>query len=119
MHHNIKGTGLSITDEIRSYVERCLSRTDKFFSTDEAQVAVELVHQTSEDRARYRAEFTLSVGSTVYRAEALGGSLHEAIDIASGELVEEIRRDKRKKQRLFRRGAAQVKDFIRGFRRRF
>ncbi len=117
MNYNLKGTGLQITDEIRDYVEKKLQGADKFVGDDStAHTDVEVVYQTSESREHYRAEFTLQYRGVVHRAEASGEKLHEAIDIATDELVQELRRTKKKSLSLIRRGSATVKDFLRGFR---
>ena len=67
--------------------------------------------------AQYRAEFTLSCGGEVYRAERWGSAMHEAIDVASAELAEELSRSKKKKLNVFRRSAVRVKEYLRGWRR--
>jgi len=117
MHYNIKGTGLPVSDEIRTYIEKRLSSTEKFL--DQAvRVDVEVVHNTELGQP-YRAEFTLESEGVVYRAEASRESLHEAIDVAAGELLAELRRSKKKHLHLVRRGAAKFKDIVRGFTDRF
>ncbi len=118
MNYNIKGTGLSVSDEIRSYLEKRLTYVEKFLKGDStALVDVELERQTSEDRQHYRAELTLTYSGASRRAEAIGDTLHEAIDIAVGELASELQRTKGKRMRLIRRGASKIKDFVRGFRK--
>jgi len=54
----------------------------------------------------------------VYRADALGESMHAAIDLAVGELVNELGRNKKRRLHILRRGAARIKDYIRGWPRR-
>lgn len=118
LNYNIKGTGVTVSDEIRSYVEKRLAHATKFMQGDSTEhVDIELHHQTTEDRQKYRAELTLSLDGDVYRAESFGDTLHEAIDIASNELAKELSRTTKKRQRMVRRGASKFKDFIKGFRR--
>lgn len=120
MNYNIKGTGLDITDELRTYVEKKLAHADTFAAGDStAHTDVELEHAPLRDGGKYRAEFTASLGSAVYRAEEWGSSLHEAIDLASSELAHEMRRSKKKHLALMRHGAAKFKNVIRGFTDRF
>ena len=117
MNYNVKGTGLQITDEIRDYVEKRLGRADKFLEDDStAHTDVELEFKTSEESKKYRAEFTLTACKQSFRAEAKGDTLHEAIDLATADLTQEVTREKKKNQDLFRRGASKIKDVIRGFR---
>ncbi|MDP4020936.1 MAG: ribosome-associated translation inhibitor RaiA [Candidatus Adlerbacteria bacterium] len=120
INHNIKGTGLSVTDELRTYVEKGLAGAEKFLAGDStAHANVELEYSHLRDGGKYRAEFTLSSGANVYRAEEWGSTLHEAIDLASGQLAKEIRRTKKRHLALVRRGGAIIKDVIRGLRDRF
>lgn len=118
MNHNIKGTEVSITPELRSYVEKKLLQAEKFTNGDSTtHVDVELEYSQVRDSNKYRAEFTLSRGAEVYRAEEWGESLHGAIDGAANVLEKELRRTKRKRLHLVRHSAAKVKDYLRGFRR--
>lgn len=117
MNYNIKGTEVPITDELRSYVERKLGSADKLLAGDPtAHADVELVYLAEGRSGKYRAEFTLSCGGEVYRAEAWGAAMHEAIDIAVGELVSELSRGKKKKLDILRRTSVRVKEYLRGWR---
>ncbi len=120
INYNIKGTGLSVTDELRAYVEKKLGGAEKFLVGDStAHTDVELEHSPLRDGGKYRAEFTLSSGGTVYRAEEWGSTMHEAIDLAAERLTGELRKNKKKHLVLVRRGGAVIKDVIRGLRDRF
>lgn len=119
-NYNVKGTGLSVSDEIRTYIEKQLAHLDKFIGDDPtAHADVELQHQITEDRPRFRTELTLSCGSKLYRAEAFGDTLREAIDLAQAQVRSELGRTKEKRLNMVRRGALRFKDFVRGFRSRF
>jgi ribosomal subunit interface protein len=118
MNYNVKGTGLAITDEIRTYLEKKFAHADTCLEGDSTKHAdVELELQTSEDRQKFRAEYTLSSEGAVFRAESTGDTLHEAIDLATSELNRELDRSKKKDVSRVRRGASRFKDFIRGLRR--
>ncbi len=120
VNYNIKGTGLSITDELRAYAEKKLGATEKFLASDStAHTNVECEYSQMRDGAKFRAEFTVSVRSEVYRAEEWGDTMHAAMDLAIEQLVKELRRNKSKHMHLVRRGGAAIKDAIRGFRDRF
>ena len=119
INYNLKGTDVTITDELRSYVESRLAHTDKFVGDDPtAHVDVELAHSALRDGGKYRAEFTLLSQGEVYRSEEWGTTLHEAIDIAMGELSTELRRSKKMKLKIFRHSAVRVKEFLRGWRKK-
>jgi len=117
MQYNIKGTALEITPEIRDYVEKKLNAIDVFFTErDAARTDVELAFLLGEAQT-FRAEFTLHATSLAEPicAEARGRALHEAIDIATGELSHSVTEMKKKREHIFRRGAAKIKAFLRGF----
>jgi putative sigma-54 modulation protein len=117
LNYNIKGTGLEITSELRDYVEKRLPHAEKFLQGDTtAHVDVELQHDALRNGEHYRAEFTLSSHGVVYRASDWAGTAQAAIDIAIDELQRELRRDKRKRIHLFRRGAHKVKEFLQSWR---
>jgi ribosomal subunit interface protein len=117
MNYNIKGTEVTITDELRSYVESRLAHADKFIGNDStAHCDVELAHEAVRDGDKFRAEFTLSSRGEVYRASEWGSALHEAIDLAMAELTQELRRHKEKRLDVVRRGAAKAKDLLRFWR---
>jgi ribosomal subunit interface protein len=118
MTTNIKATGLTLTDEVRAYIEKCLTKIKKYVP-DEAAVAIQVeVERTMSHEAGegYRGELTLSGGGLSVRAESEGASLHEAIDILETKIVGELRKVKGKRQHILRRQAKRVKDFIRGWR---
>lgn len=117
MNYNIKGTEVPVTDELRAYVEKQLAHADKFVNGDTtAHTDVELAHLPEGRSGKYRAEFTVSLGGEIYRAERWGSSMHEAIDLAGGDLGAELSRNKKKKQSVLRRTSLRVKEYLRGWR---
>lgn len=118
MNYAIKGTDLAITPEIRSYVEKRLGGLDKF-APDTARVDVEVAHEALRDGPQYRAEFMyIEPGEELARTEARGSTLHEAIDLAAGELLRTTTTRKKKNLQVFRRTAVKVKEYLRGWRDR-
>ena len=121
MRYNIKGTDLSITDEIRTYVEKKLDSLNKFISDIEtARADIELGFLRDEAK-QYRAELMFYEPGLPkkLRAVARGDALHEAIDLASAELFRLMTQDKRKRLDIFRRSAVKVKEYLRGWRDTF
>ncbi len=118
MNYNLKGTNLSITDELRSYLERRLEHAEKFLHADSAaHLDVELEYLEGGRSGKYRAEFTLESRGQLYRASCWGSAMHEAIDLASSELASELSREKKKKVAVLRRMGTKAKEYLRGFRR--
>jgi ribosomal subunit interface protein len=120
MLYNLKGSGVPVTDELRAYIERCLQHPDKFLAGDSvARADVEVEHSSVRDGAKYRAEFTVSTSRGLFRASEWGTTLHEALDLATGELTKELRRSKSKRIDVLRRSALKVKEYLRGWRDKF
>ena len=118
MNYNIKGTDVSITDEIRTYLEKKLTHLEKFVHKPElARADVELQYLPSEGKM-YRAEVMLIDPSLKQplRAEATANGLHEAIDKVESELFSELTRSRKKRLQKFRHSAVKVKEFLRGWR---
>ena len=117
LNYNIKGTDLSINDEVRAYIDKRLLHVEKFVQGDQSmRLDVELHYLQDGRSGKYRAEFTLLFDGTVYRAEHWGGALNESIDLGIGDLVAELRKAKQKRVHALRRGAQKVKDYLRGWR---
>ena len=121
MHYNLKGTDVSITPEIRSYLEKKLQNLEKvIYHKDAVRADVEL-HYVRDEARVYRAEIMFHDVhlQAPLRVEARGQTLHEVIDVATGELFTDLTRAKKKRLHVMRRGAARVKDMLRGLRERF
>jgi putative sigma-54 modulation protein len=117
MLYNIKGTNLQVTGAKRSYVEKRLRSLDKYFGRKaEARADIEL-HYKKDEEKMFRAEGTIHDHGLEgdFRAEAIGETLHEAIDVMIRELNLELSRAKKRLIHDKRKGAARFKDFIRGF----
>ncbi len=119
LNYNIKGTGLEVSDELRRYAEKRLEHAEKFLQGDStSHVDIELEYRELRHGDHYRAEFTITASGELYRAQEWGESMHLAIDMASAEVAKELRRNKKKRLHLLRRGAARIKDYIRGWPRK-
>ncbi len=117
MHYNLRGTGVSITPEIRNYLEKRIRPLDKHVKDiDATRIDVELQYRESEAKM-YRVELMLHDGA-IYRAEALGEQLYEAIDLAVGELSRVMTQGKKKRLHVLRHTAVKVKEFLRGWRKK-
>jgi ribosomal subunit interface protein len=116
MLYNLKGTNISLTDEIRDYLEKKLATLDKLTDAEGARADVEIEYMKDEARM-YRAEAML-IGTHLkspFRAEVRGATLHESVDLMTHELAAELTRAKKKHIHSVRKGAAAIKDFVRGF----
>jgi len=111
---NVKATHIKVTPDIQSYLDKRLFALDKLLDDDDSGIICNvelerLVHHRRGDV--FRAEITLSTRSGVYRAEAKGENIEAAIDGVKSEVMRELRRGKRKREHLLRRGGAALKNF--------
>jgi len=60
----------------------------------------------------YRAEVNITEDGKLFRAEATGESINAAIDKVRDEMEKQLRRHKKKKDSLLRRGGARVKGML-------
>ncbi|MEK7162385.1 MAG: ribosome-associated translation inhibitor RaiA [Patescibacteria group bacterium] len=114
MKVSLKGTNIALLESTREYVDRKLVRmVEKLLARDEEPIAldIEVGKTTRHHRAGkiFRAEANLSVGWTLLRAEALGETLNEAIDLVEEELTREIKKFKEKRRTMLLKGARKIK----------
>ena len=118
MRQTIKATNITLNDSINGYLEKRLRSLEKLIDLEDQAVlvAVELGRTTGHHQAGaiFRAEFTISRGSEIFRAEAEREDLNSAIDEARDEMARELTSSKKKKESLYKRGGRLVKAILRG-----
>lgn len=82
---------------------------------DKALLEVEVEEAPSEGRSAtpFRVVARLSINNKVYHAEAVKPTPESAADRVRGELEAEIRRDRGRARRLWRRGSSRIKEILR------
>lgn len=113
--HTIKATHCDLTDDMRTVIEGRMSSLNKFVHDGTSHTLEVEVEKTNnrEQGQEYRGEANLTINGKFYRAEAYGENVEGAFDEVQNELKKELRRAKGKEENLFRKGARQIKDFIR------
>jgi ribosomal subunit interface protein len=95
----VKGRNTEITDRFRGHVEEKLAKIEQFAPRAQ-RVEVELTHERNPRQADQaeRIEITVRDKGPVIRAEAKASDFYGALDVASGKLLERLRRtrDRRK-----------------------
>ncbi len=112
----IKATGIELTDPIRDYVQKRISSIEKFIIQKGIPVYVEIGKTTDHHKSGdiFRAEVSLEYkGSKIYTVVERD-DLYSAIDGVEDSLYREITTNQDKTRSLWKRGAQQVKNIMKG-----
>ena len=113
---NIKATNYELTADIREYIDHQISKFQKFLpkGTEETILDVE-IGKTTEHHTNgpvFRAEFNMEYKGQFLRSESTQENVKSAIDIASDEMSRQIRKNKERKNDLFKKGSQKVKSWM-------
>jgi putative sigma-54 modulation protein len=110
MRIEVKGRNLQVTDELREVVARRFEKVDKQVS-DLATLEVELSEERNPANPDHMvAEATLYLKGVTLRAKNASRDSKHSINLVAEELARQVKRhrDKRRKRREQRAGAAQA-----------
>jgi putative sigma-54 modulation protein len=110
MRIEVKGRNLQVTDELREVVARRFEKVDKQVS-DLATLEVELSEERNPANPDHMvAEATLYLKGVTLRAKNASRDSKHSINLVADELARQVKRhrDKRRKRREQRAGAAQA-----------
>jgi len=100
MNYNIRGENIEVTPAIREYVEKKISRLERYFTeTPKANVNVNL--KVYNDK-KAKVEVTIPIPHLVLRAEEINDDMYAGIDLITDKLERQIRKHKTKVNRKFR-----------------
>jgi putative sigma-54 modulation protein len=103
MKFNIRGENLEVTGSLRDYVEKKISKLERYFDTPPASdVHVNLSVYNDEQRI----EVTIPMTNLLLRGEEQHTDLYAAIDLVVDKLERQIRKYKTKVNRKFRQQGA-------------
>ncbi|GAA0446644.1 ribosome-associated translation inhibitor RaiA [Lentibacillus halophilus] len=103
MKYNIRGENIQVTKAIEEYVEKKISKLERYFDTPpSSDVHVNLSVYNDEQRI----EVTIPMTDLLLRAEVQHVDLYAAIDLAVDKLERQIRKYKTKVNRKFRQKGA-------------
>jgi len=118
MDIQIKATNLDLTDSINEYIHKRLGVLDKLIDPNDTSVlcSVEVERKNAHSKAgdMYRSEINLHIAGHDLRAESSKEKLYDAIDETKNQMAKELRRNKDKQQKKYRRGGAAIKKLFRG-----
>ena len=109
MKFTIIGRKMEVTDKVREYVEKKLSKLDKFFKGDsEARVVLGTIKE------KEYIEASISAGGMIYRAEVTDNEILAAIDKIVDIIERQIRKNKTRLQKRIRQDADWTTKLISG-----
>ncbi|MBI1974708.1 MAG: ribosome-associated translation inhibitor RaiA [Candidatus Zambryskibacteria bacterium] len=115
MKINIKATGIALTPAIFGYANKKISSLEKYLA-GEAVAQVEVGKSTKHHKSGnvFRAEVHLVGGGLDLYAVSEKADLYAAIDVVKDEITHALTQNKTKKETLYRRGAATIKNMMKG-----
>lgn len=99
MKFNIRGQRLQVTEALRDYVEKKLSRLEKYF--DESG-RTETIVTLSVTKGKHTVEVTIPMPGLMLRAEEKSDDMYASIDNVVDKLERQIRKHKTKVNRKLR-----------------
>jgi len=125
MQINLQARNIELTEDIKDYVLKRVTNLEKLLSSIEEKGGEVLVHfdigKTTEHHRTgqvFHADCLVNIHGEKFYYATDKESLYECIDEIKERLYEEIRRNKDRKQTLFKRGAASVKKMLKGISKR-
>ena len=108
-----------VTPGVTSLAQRKLVALKKYLGKTDGitQVYVELgkVTEAHQNGNVWRAQINLDSQGKRYHADATGGNIRVAIDVAVREIEAELRKAKQMNKDVIKKGGTAFKSFIRGF----
>jgi len=99
MKYNIRGQRMEVTDALREYVEKKLSRLERYFEAPpQSDVHVTL----AVTKGQHAVEVTIPLTGVMLRAEEKREDMYASIDCVVDKLERQIRKHKTKVNRKFR-----------------
>jgi len=98
--YNVRGENIEVTEAIRSYVEKRISKLNKFFN-DSADAIAHVNLKVYSDKTA-KVEVTIPLPYLTLRAEETSPDLYASIDLVTDKLERQIRKFKTKINRKSR-----------------
>ena len=111
---NIRGENIEVTDSIREYVKKKISKLEKYFGENtDATANVNLKVYSNRDREE-KVEVTILLPYLTLRAEETSQDLYGSVDLVTDKLERQIRKYKTKVNRKSREKGFKNLDFTAG-----
>lgn len=102
LRFNIRGENIEVTDAIRDYTEKKVSKIERYFNDDLTDVDAHVNLKTYSDK-NAKVEVTVPLKNVVLRAEETSPDMYGSIDLVADKLERQIRKYKTKVNRKLRR----------------
>ena len=102
MIYNVRGQRFQVTDALRDYAEKKLSRLEKYF---DPSVTSEVNVTLSVTKGLHTVEVTIPLSGLFLRAEEVSEDMYASIDLVVDKLERQIRKHKTRINRRVRQGA--------------
>lgn len=112
MNYNIRGENIEVTPAIRDYIEKKVSKLDRYF-TEVLDANVHVNLKVNQDKTS-KVEITIPLTQLVLRAEEINNDMYAAIDLIVDKLERQIRKHKTKVNRKFREKGSTQEFFSNG-----
>lgn len=99
---------VDISDELRAYAEKKLSKLDRYFKNDAVATIT-----AGQQRGKQWLEVTVKHDGMLFRATEKSDDLHQAVDCVQSTIDRQIRKNKTRLERRLREGAFE-KETIQG-----
>ena len=125
MQINLQGKGIELTESIKDYVFKRVTKLEKLLSKIEAEKGeamadFEVVKTTNHHKAGeiFRTSCIIRIDGKKFYGASNHEDLYNAIDEVEKILFNEIQKNKDRRQTLFKRGAISVKKMLKGLSKR-
>lgn len=102
LRFNIRGENIEVTDALRDYAEKKISKIERYFNKELTNVDAHVNLKTYSDRSA-KVEVTVPLSNIVLRAEETSQDMYGSIDLVADKLERQIRKYKTKVNRKLRR----------------
>lgn len=107
---NIRGENVEVTEAIRNYVIKRISKLQKFF--DDSVQAIAHVNLKVYTNRSYKVEVTIPMPFLTLRAEETSNDMYGSIDLVTDKLERQIRKYKTKVNRKSRETGLRHPEFV-------
>ena len=100
MKFNYTDKKLEVSDDLRQYAEKKISKIDRLFRTPDSEAFITF----SRERGRYTAEVTLKNGGMFYRVSETTSDMFASVDSACASIERQIRKNKTRLEKKLKSG---------------